>query len=1274
MKNKVLSIITVCCLLLQTVCFTVSAQTPAQDKNYVIQIVTDGLSDKMFDQLKAKGAKTPNLDSLILGGSRFRNVETTVPSYAASSAAGMTGASAGTNDCLIEYYDGSAVKTSQFNMKAQTIFNKLYTDNAINGVMAAGWRVGSKTVSQLNGFPTGNTNYVFNDHGSGDALCSITTVADDAIASLNSGNIPQFMSIYSNDITMVGWGGGATDTKLITALELIDMQIGRIKTAVTIAGIENNTTIIVNSLANATSNEGKVDTSTIATEITKATGVNVLQEKFTGKASIQKQYYLTYAQLYFMPSATDSDKKAVLDYLNTDGTPVGDAVERVVTPAEVFAPSDFADYIIFPVEGKSFCSAGTNTFRVDDMHNNNVFCVISGKNAPKRSSIENATPTILDIVPTICSIFGANEPANNEGIAWRYQAIQTKPILTVASPENNKKIYEPEIDIVGIVDYPCTVKINNKPAILDGVNFTAKASLTEGENTIIVTAENSFGIVAEQRIVNYVKPPEMPKGNRVVYINWDGFARYYIEEAIKQDRNIPTLKNIINNEGVYFNNASTHIPSVTNPLQQAIVSGTPPLLTDNHYRYFNKEQGVVVQEDPARKDEAETIAQSAVRQGLDVISINQFALEDKGTTSSDQRALYVDAGDTNGAITRFDAAIKMVKDLNAGGVTLNQVPRFIALYMDDLDAIGHNESSHYGYPLATTEKGRIGNVLSRIEEMDTKLGEFIQACKDAGIYDTMSFVLTTDHGMSNFGQQEVGGDTYVSSLDDMINVIEALGNGYKCEVLMAGSTPSIGTDIAIVSVGLQAQLSYIGEFNPTVIAQKNAAITQAIKNEVYVDAILTPAQIQAGGIREGFADLLVSPKPPYNFKTGDYESVRIARGQHDSYNDTARKITALMWGKNIKKGVSISQEIYNTDFAATMSALMGINAPLDSTGKVLYTAFDGIFNTIEYKTTKAYGRGNSVIASPKTKRMEIEYSSLNNGKIQLNVNGQKVRDVFFAETNSRNKKITKIINISLNESDTVAFVLIDGQNSEDILFNEINFFGTQNSSENNNTGGGTYNPPQTQDDVDSNTIINSINNAKDNIATIDVSNNPLITVESFEELSKNPNVTLKLNGEGYSWEFTGRDVDVSNIKSLTFDTRISKNSPNEMTIKALTGNTVIQNMYFSYHGELPGKATIKIQTNFKNENVKLYYFNKDLQRLEYVCDSFVDSNGIATFSINHCSDYILSKTIIKSAVGNPQKPTTVPQTSDSTTIMPLIIMSIIAISVLLFRKKKLNMK
>ena len=146
--------------------------------------------------------------------------------------------------------------------------------------------------------------------------------------------------------------------------------------------------------------------------------------------------------------------------------------------------------------------------------------------------------------------------------------------------------------------------------------------------------------------------------------------------------------------------------------------------------------------------------------------------------------------------------------------------------------------------------------------MDAKVGELIQACKDAGIYDTTTFILTTDHGMANFGIQESEEeDNATTKLPDLMSTIDALGDGFKTEFLhpTGTTTPSENTDIAVVTAGLQVQLSYIGENDPEVIAQKNAKTLDGIKDKVYVGEIMVPDGIAAKGSKSGFADLIISP-------------------------------------------------------------------------------------------------------------------------------------------------------------------------------------------------------------------------------------------------------------------------------------------------------------------------------------------------------------------------------------------------------------------------------
>ena len=102
---------------------------------------------------------------------------------------------------------------------------------------------------------------------------------------------------------------------------------------------------------------------------------------------------------------------------------------------------------------------------------------------------------------------------------------------------------------------------------------------------------------------------------------------------------VPTLS-WIKNEGVFFANATSGIPAITNPMQAVLASGTTPRFTNNHYRYFDKELNRVLQEAPARKNEAETLAEAAFRQGVKAFAINQFAFLYRGTGWAGQEQTY----------------------------------------------------------------------------------------------------------------------------------------------------------------------------------------------------------------------------------------------------------------------------------------------------------------------------------------------------------------------------------------------------------------------------------------------------------------------------------------------------------------------------------------------------------------------------------------------------------------------------------------------------------
>lgn len=421
------------------------------------------------------------------------------------------------------------------------------------------------------------------------------------------------------------------------------------------------------------------------------------------------------------------------------------------------------------------------------------------------------------------------------------------------------------------------------------------------------------------------------EGKYVVYINWDGFAWYYYQLA---NQGIVTKTPVINGlikQGVLFTNIYTGIPSITNPMQSAIVSGAWPATTGNCYKYYDKEKKTVIQF--RRENRAENIAEAAVRQGLAIASIHQFIFENRGTKAGDPKRPYIQVGRHTDYKARFNAAIRLIKGKSvgkgSGRVKLDKLPRFISIYMDDLDGIGHNG----GFHAARTEAGRLKKVIGRLQHMDRKLSEFIQVCKDIGIYDNMSFILTSDHGMAPFGKQGGKPDDYgCSKLPDLVDSIQKLG--YKAEVLAEEKKPKKDTQIVIVTAGLEVQLSFTVEFTEADIER----IIEGIKNELYIGQIMKKDEMIRRGACDTFADLLISPKVPYSFKT----DLRVykARGQHDSLDDRAQHIFSIMWGRGIKKDYVYDARIYNIDFARTMAKLLDIEGPRDATGRVLDDALE----------------------------------------------------------------------------------------------------------------------------------------------------------------------------------------------------------------------------------------------------------------------------------------------------------------------------------------------
>jgi hypothetical protein len=140
-----------------------------------------------------------------------------------------------------------------------------------------------------------------------------------------------------------------------------------------------------------------------------------------------------------------------------------------------------------------------------------------------------------------------------------------------------------------------------------------------------------------------------------------------------------------------------------------------------------------------------------------------------------------------------------------------------------------------------------------------------------------------------------------------------------------------------------------------------------------------------------------------------------------------------------------------------------------------------------------------------------------------------------------------------------------------------------------------------------------------NINTIKTNNKIIYTIDNGKSLD-------------YSWSFN-KNVYRDNIN---FSLKINTNGDD---YSYLYNSVQAKQLSFDYHGKLPSEATIKIKVDDKfkdDEKLYLYYYNDEAKKLEYIDKGLTVKNGYVEFKINHCSDYLLTGSIVKNAINNPE--------------------------------------
>ncbi|MEG2087627.1 MAG: alkaline phosphatase family protein [Angelakisella sp.] len=400
---------------------------------------------------------------------------------------------------------------------------------------------------------------------------------------------------------------------------------------------------------------------------------------------------------------------------------------------------------------------------------------------------------------------------------------------------------------------------------------------------------------------------------RLLYINLDGFGRYYFDAIQNKTAELPNITALMQ-DGVFFENAYTGIPSITCPMQCAIVSGAYSDKTGNCYKYYNGSTNSI--DHHYRHNDAQTIAELLAEQDKTVLSIQQFAVEKHGCTREDKEHLYIQpCGDYR---RRFDILCDLIETgtLHCGDQSwdYDRFPDGVLLYIDDLDSVGHNPMTN----LAPTEKLRVKNVTDTLKGIDRCLGRLVALLKEHDLYEDTYLLLTTDHGMVHF--------TGKSHIDELRQVF--VQQGLACvAVCDSGTVPKQDFDVLLTSHDIECQV-YLR--SPAVVDQ--ASLKAALLKLDCVEQVMTTQELAARGVTPLFGQMLISPKEGAHF-SDKHAMVPWIAATHDSLHEKCQHIFAVMSGPTLQKGLVYQPEVHNIDFMPTLCTHLGVPVMKDATGE-----------------------------------------------------------------------------------------------------------------------------------------------------------------------------------------------------------------------------------------------------------------------------------------------------------------------------------------------------
>lgn len=404
---------------------------------------------------------------------------------------------------------------------------------------------------------------------------------------------------------------------------------------------------------------------------------------------------------------------------------------------------------------------------------------------------------------------------------------------------------------------------------------------------------------------------------KLVYINIDGFSYSYLERILKSGEEGPFRQLL--QEGMLFADLHSGLVSITNPMQSAILCGAWSNRTHNFYQHYDWESGSVVKH--RRTFAAENVADVFRKHGRAVVSVHQFMLENNPCREGEEACAYVTCPDAHSnSMQRFALLNRLVQGLPllSGGKELvyREFPDFVALYVDDIDSLGHN-NDYETYPKRDTFAARQRDIQERLLVIGQELLSFVSHCKSRGLLEDMVILITTDHGMTPFYGE--------SRLRDILARLRGAG-------VLADTAEGRNERTQVVALPYTIELSLYCA--PTLSLAAREKIARVCAEAEYVDRVFCKEEMRRQfGFDDRGPDFLLSPKRGEHFYHRDIPEHTFG-ASHDSYDETSQHIFGLLVGNGVPAGSIYSKRVTAIDLMPTILEKQFGYSLSDSTGEI----------------------------------------------------------------------------------------------------------------------------------------------------------------------------------------------------------------------------------------------------------------------------------------------------------------------------------------------------